>query len=50
MKTYINIILAYANLITKTDMKLAYLIEGYTLKLELILNADWVQVQESSDC
>ena len=50
MTSSINVILACANLITKTDMKLTYLIEGYTLNLEIILNADWVQVQASSDC
>ena len=50
MKTFLKVILACANPITKTDMKIADLIEGDTLNLELIFNIDRVRLQKSTDC
>ena len=43
-------ILAYANLDTKTDLKLTALFDGNALNVKLILNTDGVRLQESSDC
>ena len=47
---YITEILDYANLDTKTDLKLTAVFHGNALNVKFILNTDRVMVQESSDC